>query len=303
MKLADRGHLLRWTPDDSTVDEYVRNHLQPQFKEVVSQCSPSFIYLDGEWEFPEPVWRFRELLAWLYNESACRDEVVVNDRSGAETRGKHGDVFSSEIGMERDRETKQGFSHKWIEDRPLADWSWNRALKIEDYLSKRDMIHVLVETVANGGNLHLAVSPSPDGLIPYIQQERLLQLWDWLAVNGEAIYGSRRHSVSAEGVPVPTRCPYLDQNLRWAVRPETPLVHYTAKGSTGYAICLAWPKHELVLRHVTPSPETAIHLVGYEPALKWTVDEAGQLHIQTPALTIDEMPGTAAFVFRLTQAR
>lgn len=285
---------------DNTVNEFVQNHLHPQFKEVVSRYSPSFIYLDGEWEFPDSVWRSRELLAWLYNESPCRDEVIVNDRLGQETRGKHGDVFCSEIGMERDRETKQGFSHKWIEDRPLADWSWNRALKIEDYLSERDMIHVLVETVANGGNLHIAVSPSSDGLIPYIQQERLLQLGDWLKVNGEAIHASQRHSVSSEGAAVPTRYPYLDKNLRWAVRTETPMVHYTAQGTTLYAVCMAWPKGELVLEQVRTVPETAIHLLGYEPALDWAADEGGKLHIQVPALTIDEVPCHAAYVFRIT---
>ena len=165
------------------------------------------------------------------------------------------------------------------------------------------MIHVLVETVANGGNLHIAVSPSPDGLIPYIQQERLLQLGDWLRINGEAIYASQRHSITSEGAPVPTRYPYLDQNLHWAVRAETPMVHFTAKGTTVYAICMAWPKQKLVLEHVTSSPETTIHMLGYEPPLEWSLDESGKLCIQVPSLTIDEVPCHAAYVFRITQAR
>ena len=37
----------------------------------------------------------------------------------------------------------------------------------------------------------LNVGPAADGQIPLLQQERLLQLGSWLAVNGEAIYGSR----------------------------------------------------------------------------------------------------------------
>ena len=37
----------------------------------------------------------------------------------------------------------------------------------------------------------LNVGPAADGQIPLLQQERLLDLGNWLKVNGEAIYGSR----------------------------------------------------------------------------------------------------------------
>ena len=35
-------------------------------------------------------WKSPELLAWLFNDSPVKDEVVVNDRWGKETRHKHG---------------------------------------------------------------------------------------------------------------------------------------------------------------------------------------------------------------------
>jgi alpha-L-fucosidase len=285
--------------NDATLEEYVRAHLHPQFREVVTRYAPSFIYLDGEWEFPEPVWRTRELLAWLYNESPCRDEVVVNDRAGKGTRGKHGDVFSSEIGMEKDRETAHGFSHPWIEDRPLADWSYNRTLGLDDHLSERDMIHLVVETVANGGSVHIAVSPRPDGIIPLIQQERLAQLGDWLQVNGEAIYGSRPRTVRSEGIRVPTRYPYLNKEVRWSVRTETPLVHYTARERTVYAICMTWPKDELVLRHAEPTRAATVRLLGHPEPLRWSPAEDGGMRVEVPRLTVDEVPCRAAYVFAL----
>jgi alpha-L-fucosidase len=66
---------------------FVREHLQPQLREAVKRYRPSFIYFDGEWELPLDTFEMRDFLAWLYNDSPCRDEVVVNDRLGGGSRG------------------------------------------------------------------------------------------------------------------------------------------------------------------------------------------------------------------------
>ena len=49
-------------------------------------------------------WRSAELLAWLFNESPCRDEVVINDRWGKDSRHKHGGYWTTEYaaGMKDD---------------------------------------------------------------------------------------------------------------------------------------------------------------------------------------------------------
>ncbi|GAB2540803.1 alpha-L-fucosidase [Gracilibacillus alcaliphilus] len=66
------------------------------------------------------------------------------------------------------------------------------AFKYEDeYKSLRDIIQVLIEIVAKGGNLALNVPPQPDGRLPRIAVERMEQLGQWLDQFGEAIYGTR----------------------------------------------------------------------------------------------------------------
>lgn len=75
---------------------YVSEHMHPQFKDVVTRYKPSIIFSDGEWDLTSAEWRSPELLAWLYNDSPVKDEIVVDDRWGKDTRHKHGGYWTTE---------------------------------------------------------------------------------------------------------------------------------------------------------------------------------------------------------------
>ena len=57
----------------------------------------------------------------------------------------------------------------------------------EDYT---EFIYSLCRIVCNGGVYLLNVAPRPDGTIPESQVNSITAIGDWLAVNGEAIYGA-----------------------------------------------------------------------------------------------------------------
>ena len=61
----------------------------------------------------------------------------------------------------------------------------------DTYKPVRQLVHMLIDVVAKGGNLALNVGPQPDGRLPPQAVERMNALGAWLKVNGKAIYETR----------------------------------------------------------------------------------------------------------------
>ena len=134
---------------------YVTEHMHPQFKDVVTRYSPDIIFSDGEWDLTSAEWKSPELLAWLFNESPCKDTVVVNDRWGKECRHHHGTYYTTEYGA-----GMKDASHPWEESRGMAySYGYNRAERIEDYKTAREFVLTLVDLVSRGGNFLLDIGP------------------------------------------------------------------------------------------------------------------------------------------------
>jgi len=128
----------------------------------------------------------------LYNESVSKETIVVNDRWGNDTKGKHGGFQTSEYGA-----GNVSGSKAWEETRGIGQsFGYNRNENLNDYASSQQLIHELINklihelinTVSRGGNLLLNIGPAADGTIPVIMQQRLMDIGNWLKVNGEAIY-------------------------------------------------------------------------------------------------------------------
>ncbi|XP_021965801.1 plasma alpha-L-fucosidase [Folsomia candida] len=180
-----------WIDDKANglkTDGFVEAKVAPSLREIVEKYAPDIVWPDGEWEASSTYWKSREFLTWLFNESRVKDKVVINDRWGNDTRGKHGGFWT---GGDR---LNPGYllPHKWENCMTLDkhSWGYRRNADIGDYLTPRELLTTLVETVACGGNLLVNVGPTKDGMIDPIQQERLLQMGEWLGVNGDAVYGT-----------------------------------------------------------------------------------------------------------------
>ncbi|HIQ58330.1 MAG TPA: alpha-L-fucosidase [Candidatus Merdivicinus intestinavium] len=197
--LLEWDHPVMQVKDAAKADipRYAVEKMIPQMKELVTNYRPSILFTDGEWSYSSEQWHSRDFLTWLLYESNVRDEIVINDRWGSDTRGLHGGYLTSEYGevnspaVSESEAQKNLQNRKWEENRSIgASFGFNRNENIEDYLGEKELIDLLINTVSRGGNLCLNVGPCADGTISPIIQERLLQIGDWLKINGEAIYGT-----------------------------------------------------------------------------------------------------------------
>ena len=123
--------------------------------------------------------------------------------------------------------------------------SWQYQPRNEVYKSGLELIRLLYETRAKGGNLLLNVGPKPDGELPIEQEERLRELALWMFVNGEAIYSVRPWIITNE------------RNIWFTKRKDE---------NTVYAVVAEpWRRGEwkdIVLRSIRSSAATEVSVLG-----------------------------------------
>jgi alpha-L-fucosidase len=76
--------------------------------------------------------------------------------------------------------------------------SWGYVNGDSNFKTPRDILHLLASTAALGGNLILNVGPDGTGRIPEISRRYLREVGNWLAVNGESIYGTTHSPIPGQ---------------------------------------------------------------------------------------------------------
>jgi alpha-L-fucosidase len=115
-----------------------------------------------------------------------------------------------------------------------------------------------------------------------------------METNGEAIYGTSPWKVYGEG-------PRFEKTARGPAKRAGSSVdiRFTAKGNSLYAICLAWPEKDVVVKALgskgaASKTIVALRMLGAKEAITWRQTEDG-LSLSVP----QEKPGRYAFVYRI----
>lgn len=187
-------------------------------------------------------------------------------------------------------------------------YGYNRAERVEDYHTGRELVIMLVDLVSRGGNLLLDIGPKADGTIPVIMEERLLQMGDWLKINGDAIYGTRPWKTtrqwSAGEVPQikynkEFETTYDVANLAAKPEPGKAAIDsfFTTKGDNLYAILPRWPGRNFYLKDVPTAK--SVTLLGSAGQLKFKLANGG-LAIQLPDVP-EELMSQPAWVLKVSR--
>lgn len=288
-----------------TMDLFYERHFFPQLKDLVNNYKPDLIWADGPDSMNDKIWQVERTLSWLYSESPVKDSIVVNDRWANNTGRKHGDYYTREYSN-----TNSTYNKPWEECRGIGfSFGFNQNEDLEDYTLPQALVLTLVNVVSQGGNLLLGIGPNANGKIPPIMQERLLQIGDWLRVNGEAIYGTRMWKQSFQWSKgnrewKPKGKHYVSGNeiLKQTIHPEPGYavkeVFFTKKGNDVYAILPQYPKPTVILKGIKVTNKTRISMLGLDKKIVWK-QKGEDIVITVPSLYYDEMPCNYAWTLKL----
>jgi alpha-L-fucosidase len=180
-------------------DRYI-DYQDAQLKELLTRYGPiGGIWFDGWWDQKDTVMRDRWRLAQTYQlihtlQSAA---LVGNNHHVTPFPGEDFQMFERDL----PGENTMGFNTGPVSQLPLEmaetmNGSWGFNLIDDQFKSTRTLIRSLVGAAGRNSNFLLNTGPLPNGELQPENVATLREMGEWLARNGESLYGTRGGPVS-----------------------------------------------------------------------------------------------------------
>ncbi len=268
-------------------DEYLQDWLC-RCCEIVDKYRPKVVYFDWWIQHSSAKPYLKKFAAYYYNRaSEWGEEVVINYKHDAFSFGTA--VVDIECGQ-----FAEAKPYIWQTDTTVAKNSWCYT-EGNDYKSATQIIRDLVDIVSKNGRLLLNVGPKSDGTIPEKDKEILMEIGEWLSINGEAIYGSKLWRKSSEGPTKITEGQFADKEAKPYTVED---IRFTVNGNYLYAICLNMQGYDRVcIKSLAKSDASKlpnfhgiikqVEVLGIDEKPEWTRDTDG-LKIVTSMINTDK---------------
>jgi len=292
-------------PDSSKEDfnRYFATFAKPQVEELLVNYRPDILWFDEiDMKSDAQVEDLYRMIRKL------RPDCVVNSR--IKTCGFPDRIpprYCDYISTGDNEIADKALGFEW-ENPGTMNTSYGYNQNDHNWVDAREVVFRLIDIVSKGGNYLLNVGPTSEGLIPQPSIDRLMEVGTWMETNQEAIYGTSAWSVYGEG-------PLFDKKAARAKRRQTAVsasgatnagmeqvpidIRFTAKENSVFAICLAWPAKDVLVRAlgkkgVPDKAISAVRMLGSKDEVKWGQTDDG-LTLSVPR----EKPCRYAFVYRI----
>ncbi|MCW4461981.1 alpha-L-fucosidase [Sphingomonas sp. BT-65] len=232
-------------------------HWLARQKDLVEKYRPDLVYMDN---FRLPLERFGlEAAAHYYNQSIAMHgavDVVLTAKTltPEQRRAATDDVergFVADIRPE-----------PWQTCTCLGSWHYDRPLyERKGYKTAKQVIQRLLDIVSKNGNLLLSIPQRGDGSIDDEEEKVLDGMARWMAVNAEAIHGSRPWRRYGEGPMQIGEGMFNEDKAVFSAAD----IRFTANRGKLYAAVMDWPREAVTIAALAEAAVERVTLLGHGP--------------------------------------
>ncbi len=238
---------------------------QRRIHDLIDQYHPDLLYSDGGLPFGT---LGEATVAHLYNTSIAAHDGKLEAVYNCKSRPQSGEFTPGSCVQDVERGIMPDIQpYPWQTDTSNGDWFYRQG---DRYKNTATVLHLLTDIVSKNGNLLLNIVLKPDGSLPPESRQLLDGLAAWMAVNSEAIFGTRPWTIYGEG---PTAVqggafkesfPFTAQDFR-----------FTTKRGVLYALCLGVPTGPISIKALAKNNPygvkgiTGISLLGSPEKINW----------------------------------
>ncbi|MBP0905419.1 alpha-L-fucosidase [Mariniflexile gromovii] len=266
-----------WDPSPNTHTAYYESKSYPQIQELIALLPKlRLIWFDGEgFTTEDQSFKFYKM---VYN---TNPNILVNRRVGWDF-GDYLDAGDNKIPSANDK------LDKYWETCGTTNNSWGYKEYDQDWKSTKELLYYFVDIMSKGGNYLLNIGPDGKGHVPEASSKSLLEMGEWIAVNGDAVYGTSRWIIANEGEEETL----LEGTGHRAAKGfkrnfTTNDFWFTTKANAVYAISLAPSSHTVLIRSLNKSAGDIqeVSILNGHPIQNWSQTEEGLLIQLKTAIT------------------